>query len=99
VGATTLIIKRTAVGKFGNESVGKIYSIEDGLYFIPSLLLKDDIVRRLKHGKVIKYEAKDGVYKLLSEDGMFHGVVEVKDNVLKALRMQSQEDKNHIDKI
>jgi tRNA pseudouridine55 synthase len=99
VGATTLIIKRTAIGKFDNESVGKIYSIEDGLYFMPSLSLKDEIVKRLKHGKVVKYEAKDGVYKLLSEDGIFQGVVEVKDNLLKALRMQSQEDKNHIDKI
>ncbi|GAB6078012.1 tRNA pseudouridine(55) synthase TruB [Hydrogenobaculum acidophilum] len=90
VGATAELIKRTAIGNFGKESVGTIYDIKDGLYFLPSLILNYNAIKSLKHGKTLKYEAQNGVYKLLSEDEKFHGIVELKNGTLKALRMQSE---------
>ena len=90
VGATTLIIKRTAIGKFDNESVGKVYSIEEGLYFIPSLILGHSFIKSLKQGKILTYQSQDGMYKILGEDGTFQGLAQIKNNLLKAVRMQSQ---------
>ncbi len=89
VGATTKLIKRIAIGKFDKESVGTIYNINDALYFMPSLYLKDEFIKSLKHGKFVRYREKDGVYKILSENGDFHGIAELKNGILKAQRMQS----------
>ncbi len=90
VGATTKLIKRTAIGRFDRKSEGKIYSIKEALYFIPSLYLEDSLIKSLKHGKIIKHQSENGIYKLLSKDEYFHGIVEVIDGFVKALRMQNQ---------
>ncbi len=90
VGATAELIKRVAIGNFDKDSVGKIYDIKDALYFLPSLILNHNAIKSLKHGKILKYNSQNGIYKLLSEDGKFHGIVEIKNSFLKALRMQSE---------
>ncbi|MGC8677169.1 MAG: tRNA pseudouridine(55) synthase TruB [Hydrogenobaculum sp.] len=99
VGATTELIKRIAIGNFDEGSVGKIYNIKDALYFLPPLILNNNFIKNLKHGKMLKYHSQNGIYKLLSEDDKFHGIVEIKNGFLKALRMQSDNDMYHIDKI
>ncbi|HEK25647.1 MAG TPA: tRNA pseudouridine(55) synthase TruB [Hydrogenobaculum sp.] len=99
VGATTELIKRIAIGNFDEGSVGKIYNIKDALYFLPPLILNNNFIKNLKHGKILKYHSQNGIYKLLSEDDKFHGIVEIKNGFLKALRMQSDNDMYHIDKI
>ncbi|MGC9143641.1 tRNA pseudouridine(55) synthase TruB [Hydrogenobaculum sp.] len=99
VGATTELIKRIAIGNFDEGSVGKIYNIKDALYFLPPLILNNNFIKSLKHGKILKYHSQNGIYKLLSEDDKFHGIVEIKNGFLKALRMQSDNDMYHIDKI
>ncbi|MGC8588225.1 MAG: tRNA pseudouridine(55) synthase TruB [Hydrogenobaculum sp.] len=99
IGATTELIKRIAIGNFDEGSVGKIYNIKDALYFLPPLILNNNFIKSLKHGKILKYHSQNGIYKLLSEDDKFHGIVEIKNGFLKALRMQSDNDMYHIDKI
>ncbi|MGC9286546.1 MAG: tRNA pseudouridine(55) synthase TruB [Hydrogenobaculum sp.] len=99
VGATTELIKRIAIGNFDEGNVGKIYNIKDAIYFLPPLILNNNFIKNLKHGKILKYHSQNGIYKLLSEDDKFHGIVEIKNGFLKALRMQSDNDMYHIDKI
>ncbi len=88
VGATTSLIKRTAIGKFDTSYVGKIINIQDTLYFLRYLILEDNHVKSLKQGKILHLNIEDGVYKLLSNKGEFFGIVVSKDGLTKPLRMQ-----------
>lgn len=90
VGATTNIIKRTQIGKFDNAYVDKILDISEGLYFIKSLELDFYYIKSLKQGKTITVpNIEDGIYKLLSKDKNFYGIVSASNDVIRALRMQS----------
>ncbi len=88
IGATTELIKRTSIGIFDQTHAGKTYSISEGMYFIKPIVLDASSIKSLKHGKILKTNEGNGIYKLLSKDNMFHGVVEIKDGFIKPLRMQ-----------
>ena len=75
-------LRRTRVGNFTLEDVGKIFSIEETLKNEPEYKLKDKELSKFLNGVKIKANLKDGLVRVYDND-KFIGVGEIKTQELK----------------